>query len=382
MGLHDNSTTDLPLSQSENLADLLSPSTARVNLGLGNVEDVALSTWVGSVNLSTLGTITTGEWNGTNISVGFGGTGTTTTFATGSIVFAGTSGVYSENSTQLFWDNTNNRLGIGTNVPTDTLQIGAGGGSASMNFNGGGGLGSVLSVHQKANPATNPMIMDVYNYDYSKLLFRILDTGTSGYINLGGGLNVNQYNNHVELGYFSNVFGAVLGIRADATSQDTVMMLSLAGTGNHAFGYTSNEPYIYMQNTSYVTAVKINSSGDSWFNGGNVGIGTLSPVAKLQVVGGSSQGVYSTSTNDIAVNAVGTGSSSYGVKGESDTGTALRANITNTSGIGLDVNYTPTNATLLKVLANGQVLMPNLPTSAAGLPSGALWNNSGVVNIV
>lgn len=31
---------------------------------------------------------------------------------------------------------------------------------------------------------------------------------------------------------------------------------------------------------------------------------------------------------------------------------------------------------------NGNILMKNLPTSAAGLPSGALWNNSGVLNIV
>ena len=29
-----------------------------------------------------------------------------------------------------------------------------------------------------------------------------------------------------------------------------------------------------------------------------------------------------------------------------------------------------------------KIIMPNLPTSAAGLPSGALWNNSGVINIV
>jgi hypothetical protein len=28
------------------------------------------------------------------------------------------------------------------------------------------------------------------------------------------------------------------------------------------------------------------------------------------------------------------------------------------------------------------VVMPNLPTSSAGLPTGGLWNNSGVINIV
>ena len=36
-------------------------------VGLGLVENVALSTWAGSGNITTLGTITSGVWNGTNI---------------------------------------------------------------------------------------------------------------------------------------------------------------------------------------------------------------------------------------------------------------------------------------------------------------------------
>lgn len=39
-------------------------TTARANLGLGNVENVALSTWSGSASLTTLGTITAGTWQG------------------------------------------------------------------------------------------------------------------------------------------------------------------------------------------------------------------------------------------------------------------------------------------------------------------------------
>lgn len=47
-------------------------------VGLGNVENTALSSWTGSSNISTVGTITTGTWNGSTISVGKGGTGQTT----------------------------------------------------------------------------------------------------------------------------------------------------------------------------------------------------------------------------------------------------------------------------------------------------------------
>lgn len=44
-------------------------------VGLGNVENTALSTWAGSANVTTLGTITTGTWTGTTIAVANGGTG-------------------------------------------------------------------------------------------------------------------------------------------------------------------------------------------------------------------------------------------------------------------------------------------------------------------
>ncbi len=46
-------------------------------IGLGNVENIALATWPGSANITTLGTIVTGVWNGTAIALGNGGTGAT-----------------------------------------------------------------------------------------------------------------------------------------------------------------------------------------------------------------------------------------------------------------------------------------------------------------
>ena len=52
---------------SNNLSEITSESTARTNLGLGNVENTALSTWPGSGNITQVGTISSGTWSGTAI---------------------------------------------------------------------------------------------------------------------------------------------------------------------------------------------------------------------------------------------------------------------------------------------------------------------------
>lgn len=51
------------------LIDDAAASNARTTLGLGSVENTALSTWAGSASITTLGTIGTGVWNGTDILV-------------------------------------------------------------------------------------------------------------------------------------------------------------------------------------------------------------------------------------------------------------------------------------------------------------------------
>ena len=52
-----------------------------------------------------------------------GGTGTATAFTTGSVVFAGPSGVYAQDNAKFFWDDTNNRLGINTAIPNANMTI-------------------------------------------------------------------------------------------------------------------------------------------------------------------------------------------------------------------------------------------------------------------
>lgn len=62
-----NVTNDAQLKIASNLSDLNNTTTAKTNLSLNNVENTALSTWAGTSNITTLGTITNGTWHGTGI---------------------------------------------------------------------------------------------------------------------------------------------------------------------------------------------------------------------------------------------------------------------------------------------------------------------------
>ena len=52
-------------------------AVTKSDVGLSNVENTALSTWDGSTNITTLGTITSGTWSASTIAVARGGTGLT-----------------------------------------------------------------------------------------------------------------------------------------------------------------------------------------------------------------------------------------------------------------------------------------------------------------
>ena len=110
----------------------LSTGTVTVQTSGGNIVQAMLTNTKLTVTVdnNTLGTgLASWVWNyqasntqATPISLG--GTGTTTQFTQGSVLFAGANGVYSQNNAQLFWDNTNFRLGIGTAAPTQALDLG------------------------------------------------------------------------------------------------------------------------------------------------------------------------------------------------------------------------------------------------------------------
>ena len=119
--------------------EILSVATVRTMLSINNVENTALSTWAGSTNLVTLGTVTSGIWNATTIQTDKGGTGisgiggalqylrvnaaataleyATLAALTGSLTatrvpFASGSSTLTDDA-KLTWNNTTKRLSVG-----------------------------------------------------------------------------------------------------------------------------------------------------------------------------------------------------------------------------------------------------------------------------
>ncbi len=63
----------------------------KADVGLSLVENTALSTWAGTANITTLGTIATGTWSATTVAVNKGGTGQTS-YTDGQLLIGNSSG--------------------------------------------------------------------------------------------------------------------------------------------------------------------------------------------------------------------------------------------------------------------------------------------------
>lgn len=94
------------------------------NITQNGSNSVVITNGPGSIQLDTaqdIKTTASPTFNGLTLS----------SLTPGSVLFAGPSGVISEDNPNLFWDNANNRLGVATSVPQDTLHV-----NGTSRFNG------------------------------------------------------------------------------------------------------------------------------------------------------------------------------------------------------------------------------------------------------
>lgn len=83
----------------------------KTDLSLDNVENTALSTWAGTSNVTTVGTIGSGTWNGTTIAIANGGTGQTAQTSAFDALAPGTT----KGDILVFNGSNHVRLTVGTN---------------------------------------------------------------------------------------------------------------------------------------------------------------------------------------------------------------------------------------------------------------------------
>lgn len=349
-------------------------------LGIGtNAPTVALDVR-GALNLT--GNATIGDAgsdahviNGTadfNHAVNMDGTLTLSLMTAGSVLFAGTSGVVTQDNANLFFDDTNNRLGIGV-TPALTLHAE----TAS-------GAGNAVSTARITNRSS---------FGYSAIDFHDAGTSFRGSIGYGGGSAARSWVQNL------------IFIHSGGTVPDIVFSQEIKN--NFQFGMTND--------SAFLEVAKGDSAGLSSANTGRIRYNTANQAFQVSLNGGAytgwPSGIGTANTIPKWTNTVGALADSaitddgttvsFGGRKLSDTmtvaGTLMSASMTGTlltsNGVGLNFNSSATydtsggalSATGIQAVMSGSKTGASAFTQVAGLfsCSGADTNiairtNSGV----
>ncbi|HXK41070.1 MAG TPA: tail fiber domain-containing protein, partial [Candidatus Paceibacterota bacterium] len=192
----------------------------------------------------------------------------------GSVLFVDGSGNLGQNNANFYWDNTNVRLGIGTTGPSTKFEVQ---GTASASY----GLFGTLQVGGYASTA------------YSR--FGTSTTGHSNYISASNDVLVSgdlETRGTASFGGVASVSGNFFTYGANTFS----------GTGSSSFAGSLSVAKGFLAGANNALVVNANATADTLtIVGGNVGIGTTAPDAKLSVSGDLSfhtNGVIRRNTSD------------------------------------------------------------------------------------
>ena len=209
------------------------------------------------------------------LGVANGGTGTATAFTTGSVVFAGASGVYTQDNANLFWDDTNDRLGIGTATPSFKLDVSGTLRSTGVATLGTGATTTIATIGDSST--TNTRIIQFTR------AAAVTDIVNIQGINAGvGAADISLQASGGNVGIGTTTPGASLDVNGE------VRIYPASSPAQMRFGVGSTEKGKLSVDTSsnmaFETAgserMRIDSSG-------NVGIGTSTPTAALSIARGA-----------------------------------------------------------------------------------------------
>lgn len=226
-----------------------------------------------NANAITSGILTSADWNTFNNKFAL------PTLNSGSLLFSNGSTI-SQNNAKLFWDESNVRLGVGTNTPASTLHLKSSGGGDILNLEGA-------------------------SQSYMQFYPNGFEAGRKGWLGFGSNGNeislVNENNGNIILA------GANIGVGNTSPQQKldvsgTIRSSTLAGAGNRmvvadANGdlSTQNIPsgadnlgnHTATQNLNLGTNLLVGSGGSTGIsidNLGNVGLGTTTPTSAFHVI--------------------------------------------------------------------------------------------------
>lgn len=262
----------------------------------------------------------------------------------------------------MYWDNTNNRVGIGTATPGVKLDVHSGADNiAQLNRTGAG-----------------------------KSLLQYLLTGTArwatGFDNTNGNYTIYDAVNATDrvvvtntgrLGVGTNAPSAKVYIQGtDSATAGSHLIIQGTGTAGFAFAdYSGTNTYsaIYPSGVSPASRSFTNYLLISNLTGTDVGVNSQTQL-NLTISGSNRLSAFANGIaipNRLSVGQTGVDTNSVAsIKGSGSTSATTSLLVQNSGG---------NNA--LQIRDDRVIIMAGLPTSSAGLPTGALWNNLGVLSV-
>lgn len=211
----------------------------------------------------------------------------------GSIPFVNQFTQIAQNNSNLFWDQNSNRLGIGINSPLGSLDVYNGtaffrnGSAGSTNVGGElrfSTIGNADTVGGAAIKSLNQFSGESNGQDAHLAFYTNQRTGSNTYTGLTEKMRITA-NGRFGVGTTSPSSRCNI---VTSTQYDGITLGNGTYTAVAIIGYSaSNDEGGILLSQTGSTKVQLLANGSSYINGGNLGIGTSSPLAKLSVGAGS-----------------------------------------------------------------------------------------------